>query len=126
LELQELGELCLEIGRTRPGLLDVRLRGRSAARNAATALAPVFQQLLDDAHAEARVVALHFEALAYFNSATLAALVQLIRAAQASAVGLSVFYDPRKVWQAVSFDALRNALSGDPAGTAVVIGEASA
>jgi hypothetical protein len=123
LELHALGELSVEIDRT-PGVLDVRLRGRSSARDAAASLAPFFQGLLANARTEARVVALHFEALAYFNSSTIAALVQLIRDAQAAAVGLSVFYDPRQAWQAVSFDALRHALVAQGrAGTAVFIGE---
>ena len=119
-----IGELSLEIGRATPGLLDVRLRGRSAARDATAVLAPTFQQLLAEARAEGRVLALHFEALAYFNSSTVAALVQLIRDAHGAGVGLSIFYDPHKAWQAVSFDALRHALAGQgPAGTALIIGE---
>jgi hypothetical protein len=118
-----IGELSLEIGRSTPGVLDVRLRGRSAARDATAVLGPYFRQVLVDARAEARVVSLHFEALAYFNSSTIAALVQVIREAHAAAVGLSVSYDPRQAWQAVSFDALRHALAGEQGGTAVVIGD---
>jgi hypothetical protein len=124
LEHHVLGDLRFEIDRSARERLEVRLQGRSAARDAVSVLAPTFDRLLAEARAEARVLAVHFESLAYFNSSTMAALVRLIRDAHAAAVGLSVFYDPRQAWQAVSFDALRHALAAQgPAGTAVIIGE---
>ncbi len=105
-----LGDLTAQLGREVPGLLQVRMAGKSASREAGKVLAPLFDEALRSARAEARSLALHFESLEYFNSSTIAALVQFIRATQEGGVGLEVVYDARQKWQAMSFDALRRAL----------------
>jgi hypothetical protein len=121
LERHELGQLVAELERT-AGMLHVRLSGRSASRDGL--LGVFLGDLLGAARAERRVLALHFERLAYFDSSTLAALVHLVRDAHAVGVGLNVVYDPRQRWQAVSFDALRRALPAQgEAGTAVHFSE---
>ena len=118
---RELGQLVAELDRT-DGMLHVQLSGRSVSRG--DVLPAFLEELLRAARLERRVLALHFERLAYFDSSTLAALVRLVREAHAAGVGLNVVYDPRQRWQAVSFDALRRALpvQGD-AGTAVHFSE---
>jgi hypothetical protein len=123
-----LEELTAELDRDAPGLLAVRLSGRSASRDAGEILAPLFDRLLAVGREEGRVLALHFERLEHFNSSTIAALVRFIRTAHAAKIGLTVVYDTRQHWQAVSFDALRRALRpfGGTAGTAVHFAEASA
>ncbi len=106
----QLGDLMAALDRPDPGVLRVRLSGRSSSREAGKTLAPLFDRVLADAKAEARAVALHFEKLEYFNSSTIAALVQFIRVAQDGGVALTVAYDASQRWQAMSFDALRRAL----------------
>jgi hypothetical protein len=105
-----IGELTARFQRAVPGSLVVELHGRSASRDASAALAPLFSQIVSAARVEERGVVLRFEALEYFNSSTIAALVQLIRNAQEAGVALEIVYDGRQRWQALSFDALRRAL----------------
>jgi hypothetical protein len=112
-----LGQLVAELERT-PGALHVRFAGRSAPREGR--LEPFLDGQLRQACAERRVLALHFEQLANCDSATVAALVRLVRQAHAVGVGLNVVYSARQRWQALSFAALRRALpSQGDAGTAV-------
>jgi hypothetical protein len=113
----QLGDLTAALDRQDAGALRVRLSGRSSSREAGKTLAPLFDRVLADAREGRRVLALHFERLEYFNSSTIAALVQFIRAAHESGVGLTVVYDGKQRWQAMSFDALRRALRPFESGT---------
>lgn len=110
METVQLGDLTAQLDRSAPDALRVRLSGRSSSREAGKVLAPLFDRILADAEAGSRVLDLHFEALEYFNSSTIAALVQFIRAAHERAIKLTVLYDAKQRWQAMSFDALRRAL----------------
>jgi hypothetical protein len=110
MEGMQFGDLTVQLDRADAGVLRVRLSGRSSSREAGKTLAPLFDRILSDAKAEWRVLALHFEQLEYFNSSTIAALVQFIRAAHETGVGLTVVYDGKARWQAMSFDALKRAL----------------
>lgn len=112
-----LGDLTATLDRADAGLLRVRLSGRSASREAGKTLAPLFDRVLTTARSEARALALHFDRLEYFNSSTIAALVQFIRSAHESGIGLTVVYDGKQRWQAMSFDALRRALRPFESGT---------
>ena len=114
----QLGDLTAALDRQDAGTLRVRLSGRSSSREAGKSLAPLFDRVLSDAKGESRVLALHFERLEYFNSSTIAALVQFIRAAHEMGVGLTVVYDGKQRWQAMSFDALRRALRPFESGAA--------
>jgi hypothetical protein len=105
-----LADLTARLDRSDPSTLRIRLSGKSASREAGKVLAPLFDQTLATATSEHRALALHFEKLDYFNSSTIAALVQFIRAAQRAGVALTVVYDGNAKWQAMSFDALRRAL----------------
>jgi hypothetical protein len=106
----EIDSLVASLDHSAPSALHVRLTGRSDSRDAPRALTPLLDAALAAARAEDRVLVVHFEKLAYFNSSTLAALVQLIRAAQAARIGLTLVYDRTQRWQVTSFDALRRAL----------------
>ncbi len=110
MDIIQLGDLTAELDKATVGALRVRLSGRSSSREAGKTLAPLFDRVLSEAKGEARVLALHFEKLEYFNSSTIAALVQFIRAAHEMGVRLGVVYDGKQRWQAMSFDALRRAL----------------
>jgi hypothetical protein len=120
LEHITVGDLRAELDRSAPGELHVRLTGKSTSRDAGKALAPLFEGTLGAAGAEHLAVTIHFERLEYFNSSTIAALVQFIRAAQERGVALTVRYDAAQKWQALSFDALKRALR-PPQGTAPMV-----
>jgi len=116
-----LGDLSAQLDRTTPAVLRVRMTGKSASREAGKVLAPLFDATLRHAQAEARSIELRFETLEYFNSSTIAALVQFIRATQAHGVGMRVVYDGGQKWQAMSFDALRRALRPFESGSGPVV-----
>jgi hypothetical protein len=105
-----LGELNVKAEREGADRLEVLLGGKSSSRDAGRELQAVFEQLLSAAREERRTLYLHFERLEYFNSSTIAALVQFIRTAQQAGVSVVVRYDGSLKWQAMSFDALRRAL----------------
>ncbi len=113
----QLGDLGAALDRQDARTLRVRLTGRSSSREAGKTLAPLFDRVLAEAKREQRALALHFEKLEYFNSSTIAALVQFIRAAHDMGIGLTVVYDGAQRWQAMSFDALRRALRPFESGT---------
>ncbi len=106
----QLGDLTAALDRQDAAALRVRLSGRSSSREAGKALAPLFDRVLADARRGSLGLELHFERLEYFNSSTIAALVQFIRTAHDAGVALTVVYDGKQRWQSMSFDALRRAL----------------
>jgi hypothetical protein len=117
METTQLGDLTAVLDKENAGSLRVRLSGRSSSREAGKTLAPLFDRVLSEAKSEARVLALHFEKLEYFNSSTIAALVQFIRAAQVAGVPMRIVYDGTQKWQALSFDALKRAMKPFESGT---------
>jgi hypothetical protein len=105
-----LGELKVVAERLEADRIEIQLTGKSSSRDAGRELLPVFEKLMTAAREEKRTLVLHFEKLEYFNSSTIAALVQFIRTAQQRGVSIIVRYDAALKWQAMSFDALRRAL----------------
>lgn len=102
-------------------LLHVQLRDRGGGREA---LRPHLEDLVRVSHAEHRVLAVHVEALPGIDSSLLADLVWLVLRAHGSGVGLTVFYDGHRPWQALSLGALRRSLRAEgAAGTAVSFAE---
>ena len=116
-----LGELGATFDHAASGAVRVRLTGKSSSRDAGKVLAPVFDQALQSSIDEKQGLELHFERLEYFNSSTIAALVQFIRAAQERGVALTVVYDGTQKWQAMSFDALKRAMRPFQGGGAPVV-----
>ncbi len=110
METIQLEDLTVQIDHSHVGNLRVLLSGRSASREAGRTLSPLFDRLLSEAKTRSLALALHFERLEYFNSSTIAALVQFIRVVHERGVALTVVYDGKQRWQAMSFDALRRAL----------------
>jgi hypothetical protein len=115
-DARTMGELSAELDRGTPGVLHVRLSGKSSSRDAGKVLAPLFDEVLAAATDEQRSVVLHFERLEYFNSSTIAALIQFARTAQERGVALTVTYDGRQKWVVMSFDALKRAMRPAPGG----------
>jgi len=103
-------ELQTTLGLEEPGILRLHFAGKSASREAGRVLAPTFDAALSQATSEHRSLELRFERLEYFNSSTISALVQFIRAAQRAGVPVTVVYDAKQRWQAMSFEALQRAM----------------
>lgn len=79
-ELQELRSGDLHIDSTiDPACLRLVWRGRSAAPDPRAVLLPHFEHALDVAHKAGTGIEMHFEGLDYFNSSTIAALIDAIR-----------------------------------------------
>jgi hypothetical protein len=103
-------DLVIHVDGREPEYLRLDWLGSSNSGELGDVVIPFFKRVLADASQDGRVVDMHFEALEYFNSSTIAALVQFIRAVQEGGVSMEVVYDSRQKWQAMSFDALRRAL----------------
>lgn len=95
---------------TAPGVLRHDWTGKSNSRDPGKVLKPFFDRALVQAQTEKRALQLHFEKLEYFNSSTMAALIQLMNAAQEKKVALELTYDGKLRWQTLSFDALKRAI----------------
>lgn len=108
--LVTVGKLRIALDRSSPGTLRVDFTGRSASREAGKALAPVLDALLGEARACGAALSLHFQALDYFNSSTIAAIVRFLRASEEAGIVTTLVYDGRQRWQALSFDTLRREL----------------
>ena len=81
--------------------------GRSAARDPRTILAPYFERVFEVARARGASIEMAFDALAYFNSSTIAALIDAVRLARQWDIQTVFIYKQSLRWQRMSFDALR-------------------
>ena len=105
-----LDDLVIRVDWSAPARLRLDWLGCSDRANPGEALGPFFSQALAEAHRVARPIEMHFERLEYFNSATIATLVQLIHRAGKANVALCIHYSPQLKWQALSFEALERAV----------------
>lgn len=104
------GNVRIELDFSSEIVTDIRLSGRSDAREPSAVLRPHFEKLISEAGKKRRGVRIHFEALEYFNSSTLAFLIQAIHFARDKRVSIEVSYSESLKWQQVSFDALKRAM----------------
>jgi len=104
------GNLTIEVDERVPGVMSLNWLGRSNDRNPGSVLHPYFDHLFSYAREKSLGIEMHFEKLEHFNSSTIAVLIQLINSAQDRGLRLSVRYDSKLKWQALSFDALKRAL----------------
>lgn len=115
-------ELKVDVDASAPGQLRADFTGKSNSRDPGKLLKPWFDEVLALAQQKNAQVVLHFEKLAYFNSSTIAALIQMLNAAQDRKVSLELVYDGALRWQTLSFDALKRAIRPfDSGGVAVTI-----
>ena len=106
--LQELRAGELRIAATvDPDGLRMVWHGRSAARDPREVLVPYFEQAFEVARSHGAPVEMHFEGLDYFNSSTIAALIDAIRLGSERRVPMVMIYKQNVRWQRMSFDALR-------------------
>jgi hypothetical protein len=106
--LQELrsGELLIE-PTVAPEGLQLVWRGRSTAPEPRAILIPYFQRAIEIAQRLGAPVEMNFEGLEYFNSSTIAALIDAIRIGTECRVPVVMIYKQAVRWQRMSFDALR-------------------
>jgi hypothetical protein len=107
------GKLQIDVRRSDTGVLEAWWRGVSDDRQPTRMLSPWFTSLIAEATKAQAVLDVHFEDVEYANSATIGAIVQLIKEARASNVKLRLYYSADKRWQEVSFRALRTLDKGD-------------
>lgn len=110
MEQLKFDELTLLLDEVQPDAIRVTWKGKSTGREPAKVLGPIFTRVLDTAAAADVPVEMHFEEIEHFNSSTIAAVIQLINAAQEKKVSLRMYYDATAKWQSLSFEALTRAL----------------
>ncbi len=105
IERLEAGHLTIDVARADNGRLEVVWRGRSNERYPDKVLQPYFARILGAAGDPG--VDMRFSDLEYFNSSTIAAVIELIKDAREKRVRLRLLYDRKLRWQKTSFDALK-------------------
>lgn len=121
-------ELTIEVSRGKTTLNAV-WRGKSTSREPGKVLKPFFDRLLVAAKAQGLGLEHRFEQMEHFNSSTIAEVIQLIHGARQQSVPLTLRYDARVRWQALSFDALRRAMqvfASDASSPVLIVGEDAA
>lgn len=105
MQTHAVGELRILVMDTLPGTIRLDFRGRSNHPTPESALIPFLNELAMRAGAGRATLELHFEALEFFNSATITAIIRFIKQLP-SGQALTVVYDPKHPWQKIFFDAL--------------------
>jgi hypothetical protein len=100
------GDLLVE-ARGSPQLLRLDWTGRSNARHPGALLAPWFDTVMERAQLAGCGIEAHFEALEFFNSSTIGAVIKFIADARERGLELSLLFDAQRHWQALSFEALK-------------------
>jgi hypothetical protein len=100
------GELRID-SKVDPECLRLTWHGRSAARDPRAVLVPYFEQAIAVARQSGTPLEMHFEGLDYFNSSTIAALIDAIRMGSEHRVPMVMVYKENVRWQRMSFDALK-------------------
>jgi hypothetical protein len=112
--IQPLRAAPLEIdARLADDVIRVDWRGRSNSQHPGALLDPYLGEVIAAAEGPGHRIEMHFEALDYFNSATVSALIQFIRKAKERGVRVAFYYDESRRWQKLSFDALAIFSDGD-------------
>ena len=103
-------DLTIEVDERTPGRIGLAWLGRSNARNPGAVIHPWFEQIFRGAKERKLAVEMSFDKLEHFNSSTIAVLIQLINSARDRRIPLTIRYDGRLRWQALSFEALKRVL----------------
>ncbi len=103
-------ELVIRVDRSSPSCVRLDWVGSSTHASPGEKLGTFFEDLFAEARAGGRFVDMHFEAVHYFNSSTIATLIRLIKMAGLAKVPLRIHYDPGLKWQALSFQPIERAV----------------
>jgi hypothetical protein len=115
------GDLAIDVDERTPGIVALSWTGRSTARSPGAVLHPWFDQLFTYVRERGATLEMRFDQLEHFNSSTVAVLIQLINSAQERGIRLTLRFDAKLKWQALSFDALKRALRPFDGGRGVQI-----
>lgn len=99
------GDLIIDVRDGSQGELRVDWRGKSNQMQPEKDLRPLFAELMLQLKGGRRLE-LHFEALEFFNSSTIGAVVEYVQELRKRRVPVTMVYDPRRRWQKAFFDAL--------------------
>jgi hypothetical protein len=101
------GDLIIEAERAPGAPLRLVWHGRSVHRDPARVVGPFLEDAIGEAVSSSRAIDLAFEAMEYFNSSTITAVVDAIAEARVRGVRIVVTYDGARRWQELSLGALR-------------------
>ena len=96
-----------------PARIFLSWEGRSSEREPRRTLGVYLRGVVDHAAARGAAIEMHFQRIAYINSATIGCLGELIRSATTAGVPLTLRYDASTTWQRISFEALGVFAKGD-------------
>ena len=100
------GDLTIE-ARESPGTLELVWTGKSNDRTPGRVLDPWLTGVIGSAAERKLAVAMHFERLEHYNSATITSLIRVIQLGCNKGVRIAIIYDKALKWQKLSFEALR-------------------
>ena len=108
-----LGDLKIDVDESAPGRLQLHWTGTSNSADPVKGLMPFLTLQLARAAKEGVLLELHFEALSYFNSSTIAAVIRFIHEARSRKLKLALFYNGSLRWQRLDFEAIAPLDTGD-------------
>src|SRR5512133_2394303 len=103
-------DLVIRVDTSAAASLRLDWLGRSDSRNPVEVIGPFFERVIAEAAHHGHFIDIHFEALEYFDSSTIATVIHLINSARKGSVSLRIHYDASLRWQALAFDALKRAV----------------
>lgn len=102
-----VGDLTISVDESASGVIRLNWTGRSGSQSPWSTLRPFIGMVHALAAEKSAVIEMHFELLTFFNSSTIAAVIQMIRETRAKKLKLRLVYDASLRWQAHNFEALR-------------------
>ncbi len=106
--------ISIEVADTGPsGPVRLEWSGKGTSRHPAEALRPYLEDALRSAQERGAPMEVALAAVPYMNSSTFTCVVDLVRAARAAKVALTIDYDRSVSWQEVSVGALSAFDAGD-------------
>jgi hypothetical protein len=118
-----LGDLTIDVEEPAPDRLVLRWKGASNTRDPGSALKTFFDVIFAEAAKRQAVVEQRFEALTFFNSSTVSALLRLVTEAGRLGLPMTLHYDGSLRWQAHNFEGIAALSSSLPFLKVVSVGE---
>lgn len=101
-----LGDLSIEVTEPANDRIELRWLGASNTRDPASGLRLFFDVVFAEALSRKAVIEQHFEALKFFNSSTVSALLRIVAESGRQGVPMTLFYDRSLRWQAHNFEGI--------------------
>ena len=106
-----IGDLTIDVEEPSPDRVVLRWKGASNTRDPGGTLKVFFDVIFAEASGRKAVIEQHFEALTFFNSATVSALLRLVAEAGRLSMPMVLHYDGSLRWQSHNFEGIA-ALTG--------------